>query len=162
MLKDAVTYFQVKDDNLEMVLEDISGNIISVARYPLEILAIEMKPFLDKTANEPKKEKLVAKVYLELIKEPFCNGAEFFTSYKLYHVFQVGEVNDEDGYSFANIRFMDQTVKKVKYTSLFNNENMAVAKANEILNENKKLLVHYYQKVMKQLETIDKSIMNPM
>ena len=39
---------------------------------------------------------------------------------------------------------------------------MAVAKANEILNENKKLLVHYYQRVMKHLDTIDKSIMNPM
>jgi hypothetical protein len=155
MPENLVSYFQVKDGSFELIIEDFeSEKVISVARYPLEILAMELKPYMTET-NEPTNTQF----YVDLIKDNFF-GVEFAIGYNLCKVNVVHIDYDDDGYSWKYATTESGKTVKLKSLLVFKNEDLARFAANELLENNRKLFITLYQKLMKNLETIDKTIMS--
>lgn len=151
MLENLVTYFQVKDDSLELICEDAkTGLPISTARYPLDILAMELKPFLDNTHSSDQ-------VYLNLTKDNFY-GTTIVTGYNLCKIKVIRTYVDDDGYSWTDGTCESGNKIKVKTDFVFRSEDRAKVAANSILETNRSLMVGFYKKLMKNLESIDKAM----
>jgi hypothetical protein len=100
------------------------------------------------------------RIYLELKKDSFMGFHSVVIGYSLKHVTIGSHYHDDSGYSFIKCIDEDENILNLKSEFIFTNEESARNHANEILEMNKKIMVNYYQKIMSNIEQIDKAILS--
>lgn len=100
------------------------------------------------------------RIYLDLEKVSFMGFHSVVVGYNLKHVTIGSHFHDDSGYSFVKCIDEDGNILNLKSEFIFTNEESARKQANEILEMNKKIMVNYYQKIMSNIEQIDKAILS--